>query len=76
MARTAAAETAIAPKALEELYTTMCRIRGFEEWTSELFQSGFVKGTAHSYIGPEAIAAPFPTSRASNRWSLLFTCVT
>ncbi|MCH8844066.1 MAG: dehydrogenase E1 component subunit alpha/beta [SAR324 cluster bacterium] len=57
MARTAAAETAIAPKALEELYTTMCRIRGFEEWTSELFQSGMVKGTAHSYIGQEAIAA-------------------
>jgi len=57
MARTAAAETSIAPQALEELYTTMCRIRGFEEWTAELFQSGMVKGTAHSYIGQEAIAA-------------------
>ncbi|MCH9045821.1 MAG: dehydrogenase E1 component subunit alpha/beta [SAR324 cluster bacterium] len=35
----------------------MYRIRRFEEHTAELFQAGLVKGTAHSYIGEEAIAA-------------------
>ncbi|HEX9842487.1 MAG TPA: thiamine pyrophosphate-dependent enzyme, partial [bacterium] len=35
----------------------MYRIRRFEEHTTELFQAGYVKGTAHSYIGEEAIAA-------------------
>jgi 2-oxoisovalerate dehydrogenase E1 component len=42
---------------LERIYSTMFRIRRFEEFTSELFQAGYVKGTAHSYIGEEAIAA-------------------
>ena len=41
---------------LEGFYATMCRIRRFEEYTTELFQAGEVKGTAHSYIGEEAIA--------------------
>ncbi|MCZ6728850.1 MAG: dehydrogenase E1 component subunit alpha/beta [SAR324 cluster bacterium] len=41
----------------ERLYATMYRIRRFEEETTELFLAGAVKGTAHSYIGEEAIAA-------------------
>jgi 2-oxoisovalerate dehydrogenase E1 component len=45
------------PELLERLYATMYRIRRFEEQTAELFQAGAVKGTAHSYIGEEAIAA-------------------
>ncbi|MBL26468.1 MAG: dehydrogenase [Rhodospirillaceae bacterium] len=42
---------------IETLYATMRRIRAFEERTTELFHQGIVKGTAHSYIGEEAIAA-------------------
>ena len=45
------------PKQLEELYVTMRRIRGFDEKVKELFEAGEVKGTAHSYVGEEAIAA-------------------
>lgn len=45
------------PEKLEEIYTTMRRIRSFEERTAELFQEGLVKGTAHSYVGEEAIAS-------------------
>ena len=45
------------PDKLEEIYTTMRRIRAFEERTAELFQEGLVKGTAHSYVGEEAIAS-------------------
>ena len=45
------------PERLEEIYTTMRRIRSFEERTAELFEEGLVKGTAHSYIGEEAIAS-------------------
>ena len=47
----------VPPDVLEGLYTTMRRIRRFEEHTAELFQDGFIKGTAHSYIGQEAVAA-------------------
>src|SRR5437879_11930376 len=43
--------------ALESLYTTMVRIRRFDEKTVELFSAGLVKGTAHSYVGQEAVAA-------------------
>ncbi len=42
---------------LEGIYTTMKRIRRFDENTHELFDAGFVKGTAHSYVGQEAVAA-------------------
>jgi 2-oxoisovalerate dehydrogenase E1 component len=42
---------------LESLYTTMVRIRRFDEKTTELFHAGLVKGTAHSYVGEEAVAA-------------------
>ncbi|MFQ5974219.1 MAG: thiamine pyrophosphate-dependent enzyme, partial [Alphaproteobacteria bacterium] len=41
---------------LEALYTTMVRIRRFDERTGELFSAGLVKGTAHSYVGMEAVA--------------------
>jgi TPP-dependent pyruvate/acetoin dehydrogenase alpha subunit len=41
---------------LERMYTDMVRIRSFEERVTEQFQAGAVKGTAHSYIGEEAIA--------------------
>ncbi|NYZ15853.1 dehydrogenase [Azospirillum sp. RWY-5-1] len=39
------------------LFETMVRIRRFEETAADLFLSGKVKGTAHSYAGQEAIAA-------------------
>ena len=42
---------------LESMYATMKRIRAFEQHTHELFNEGVVKGTAHSYMGEEAIAA-------------------
>ncbi|MCZ6473612.1 MAG: thiamine pyrophosphate-dependent dehydrogenase E1 component subunit alpha [SAR324 cluster bacterium] len=45
------------PGLMEWLYATMYRIRRFEEETTEQFLAGAVKGTAHSYIGEEAIAA-------------------
>jgi len=38
------------------IHRQMLRIRVFEDRCAELFQEGFVKGTAHSYIGEEAIA--------------------
>ena len=44
------------PPALERFYADMVRIRTFEERVIEQFQAGAVKGTAHSYIGEEAIA--------------------
>ena len=44
-------------EALESLYSTMVRIRRFDERTVELFNQGLVKGTAHSYVGQEAVAA-------------------
>src|SRR5579864_2089358 len=44
-------------QSLTEIYRTMLRIRRFEERTTALFLEGVVKGTAHSYIGEEAIAA-------------------
>jgi 2-oxoisovalerate dehydrogenase E1 component len=42
---------------LKELLQTMLLIRAFETRTTELFQSGLVKGTAHSSVGQEAVAA-------------------
>ncbi len=43
--------------ALARLYQTMVKIRRFDERTVELFSEGLVKGTAHSYVGQEAVAA-------------------
>src|SRR5437763_651820 len=42
---------------LESLYTTMVKIRRFDERTVELFNQGLVKGTAPAYVGEEAVAA-------------------
>src|SRR5438046_10434236 len=42
---------------LGSLYTTKGKIRRFAEKTAELFVQGLVKGTAHSYVGEEAVAA-------------------
>ncbi|MGI8931733.1 MAG: alpha-ketoacid dehydrogenase subunit alpha/beta [Sphingomicrobium sp.] len=39
------------------IYRQMLRIRVFEDRCIELFKEGLVKGTAHSYVGEEAIAA-------------------
>lgn len=39
------------------LWRMMVRIRGFDERVTELFNAGVVKGTAHSCVGQEAIAA-------------------
>jgi 2-oxoisovalerate dehydrogenase E1 component len=41
---------------LERLYQQMQRVRRFDQRVHELFLEGFVKGTAHSYVGEEAIA--------------------
>lgn len=42
---------------LRSIFETMLRIRRFEEMTARLFAAGEVKGTAHSYVGQEAVAA-------------------
>ena len=42
---------------LESLFTTMVRIRRFDERVTELFRDGRIKGTAHSYVGEEAVGA-------------------
>jgi 2-oxoisovalerate dehydrogenase E1 component len=56
--KTAAAETtpSVDVATLKRLYQTMLRIRRFDERTVELFNEGLVKGTAHSYVGEEAVA--------------------
>jgi TPP-dependent pyruvate/acetoin dehydrogenase alpha subunit len=47
----------LGPEVLRALHRTMVRIRRFDERTIELFLAGQVKGTAHSCVGQEAIAA-------------------
>lgn len=42
---------------LKRLLKTMMVIRAFELRTTELFKAGIVKGTAHSSVGQEAVAA-------------------
>ena len=44
-------------KDLEAIYRTMLRIRRFDEGVIDMFKEGLVKGTAHSYVGQEAVAA-------------------
>jgi 2-oxoisovalerate dehydrogenase E1 component len=41
---------------LERFYYELSRVRRFDERVAELFHEGVVKGTAHSYVGQEAIA--------------------
>ena len=55
--KTAKSNVQLSAETAEAIYTTMRRIRAFEERTIELFAEGAVKGTAHSYIGEEAVAA-------------------
>jgi 2-oxoisovalerate dehydrogenase E1 component len=55
--RTPTANKELPAERLKALYALMLRIRLFEERTAELFAEGFVKGTAHSYVGEEAVAA-------------------
>jgi 2-oxoisovalerate dehydrogenase E1 component len=45
------------PAQLQSLWHQMLRIRRFDERVRELFLAGVVKGTAHSCVGQEAIAA-------------------
>lgn len=52
----AATGTSVDTDTLKRLYQTMLRIRRFDERTVELFNEGLVKGTAHSYVGEEAVA--------------------
>ncbi len=42
---------------LESIYRVMLRIRRFDEGVIDMFKEGLVKGTAHSYVGQEAVAA-------------------
>jgi 2-oxoisovalerate dehydrogenase E1 component len=53
----AAADPSLDTAALQSLWRTMWRIRRFDERVRELFLEGTVKGTAHSCVGQEAIAA-------------------
>jgi len=48
---------AISNEQMVELYTTMKRIRMFEERVSELFAGGKIPGFVHLYVGEEAVAA-------------------
>ena len=52
---------------LERFYGDMVRIRRFEERVTELFKAGAVKGTAHSYVGEEAIAVGACAASAPGR---------
>lgn len=47
----------VPPDTLTQIYRAMLRIRKFEQRIAKLFQEGEVKGTAHLYIGQEAVAA-------------------
>lgn len=40
----------------KELLRTMCRIRAFDEKVDELYAEGALHGTAHFYVGQEAVA--------------------
>jgi TPP-dependent pyruvate/acetoin dehydrogenase alpha subunit len=41
---------------LVSLYTTMCKIRNFEEQAIRLYRDGHIRGYFHPYLGEEAIA--------------------
>jgi 2-oxoisovalerate dehydrogenase E1 component len=53
----ASLDPALDTAALQRLWRMMWRIRRFDERVRELFLEGTVKGTAHSCVGQEAIAA-------------------
>ena len=47
----------IEKKTFLEFYTTMLKIRLFEERIVDLYARGLVPGLAHLYIGEEAVAS-------------------
>lgn len=49
-----------------EWYRCMCRIRQFEQKVDELNKSGLIPGTAHLYVGMEAIAVGSCAAMQSN----------
>ena len=49
--------TRLCAEEMERFYHTMSRVRGFDQKVAELFEAGEIKGTAHSYVGQEAVAA-------------------
>jgi len=57
MSDTAISNMQVPGAVMEQMYATMRRIRRFDEQTKELFEEGLIKGTAHSYVGQEAVAA-------------------
>ena len=50
-------DTDLSTDQLREMYALMWRIRYFEETVLDLFNKGHIRGTAHLYIGMEAVAA-------------------
>src|SRR5262245_23388726 len=42
---------------LDTIHRCMLRMRRFDEGVADRFKEGLVKGTAHSYVGQEAVAA-------------------
>ena len=50
-------DTDLSTDQLREMYALMWRIRHFEETVLDLFNKGHIRGTAHLYIGMEAVAA-------------------
>ena len=57
MATATSSNLTLPSETLEQLYATMRRIRAFDEQVAALFEAGEIKGTAHSYVGEEAVAA-------------------
>ena len=49
--------TRLSTEEMEDFYRMMSRVRGFDQKVTELFEGGEIKGTAHSYVGQEAVAA-------------------
>ena len=75
-AKNAASNMQLPPEVLEGIYTTMRRIRRFDEYTHQLFEEGLVKGTAHSYVGRKRLPPPSaPTSAKMISWPAI-TAVT
>ena len=52
-----ASNRTLPPEQLQAVFEMMLRMRLFEQRTADLFAEGLVKGTAHSYVGQEAVAA-------------------
>ena len=50
-------DTDLSTDRLRDMYALMWRIRYFEETVLDLFNKGHIRGTAHLYIGMEAVAA-------------------